>query len=75
MKNQKPYCLDISKGIEGKEKMLMIYFSSFIYTTDIDYTGRVLIIVGSFSSVISVDELLNITLIYSSIRHDVQYHE
>jgi hypothetical protein len=25
--------------------------------------------------VISVDELLSITLIYSSIRHDVQYHE
>jgi hypothetical protein len=75
MKNQKPDCLNISKGIEGNRKILMIYYSSFIYTTDIDCTGRVLIIVAHFFPVISVDELLSITLIYSSIRHDVQYHE
>lgn len=52
----------------------MIYYSSFIYTTDIDCIGRMLMIVRSFS-VISLDKLLGRILIYSSRRHDVQYHQ
>jgi hypothetical protein len=74
MKSQNPDCLNISKGTEEKEKTLMIYYSSFIYTTGIDCIGRMLMIVRSFLLII-VDKLLSITLIYSSIKHDVQYHE
>jgi hypothetical protein len=48
MKSQNPDCLNISKGTEGKEKTLMIYYSSFIYTTGIDCIGRMLMIVRSF---------------------------
>jgi len=52
----------------------MIYYSSFIYTTGIDCIGRMLMIVRNFL-MISVDKLLSITLIYSLIKYDVQYHE
>ena len=59
MESQNPDCLDINRGTE-RNKTLMIYYSFSIYTTDINRTGRVLmiVIVGiSFSAVINADKL------------------
>ena len=77
--SRNPDCFNISKGITRNRKARRHWWSiillSFIYTTDIDCTqGRMLMIVHSFS-MISLDKLVHRTLIYSSIKHDVQYHE